>query len=63
MENLVKSTVLDDICRRECMYALRDEYAVTLSQEESNQIDIKLSNYYTETMVSYFQKSELAKAD
>ena len=62
MENLVKSTVLDDICRRECMYALRDEYAVTLSQEESDQIDIKLSNYYTETNGELLSKIGISKS-
>lgn len=44
------------------MYALRDEYAVTLSQEESNQIDIKLSNYYTETNGELLSKIGISKS-
>lgn len=44
------------------MYALRDEYAVTLSQEESDQIDIKLSNYYTETNGELLSKIGISKS-
>lgn len=45
----VKSTVLDDICRRECMYSLAEEYNVSLSEEEEKEIDISVTNYYSDT--------------
>lgn len=49
MEAMVKSTVLDDICRRECMYNCQKEYNVALSAEEQEQMEIELDNYYKET--------------
>lgn len=49
MEALVKSTVLDDICRRECIYSYQKEYNVDLSEEEQEKINIDLDNYYKET--------------
>lgn len=49
METLVKSTVLDDICRRECIYSYQKEYNVDLSEEEQEKINIDLDNYYKET--------------
>lgn len=45
----VKSTVLDDICRRECMYALADSYNVSLTEEEKEQIDIAVRKYFSDT--------------
>lgn len=49
MEQMVKSTVLDDICRRECIYNCQKEYNVELSNEEQEEININLDNYYKET--------------
>ena len=49
METLVKSTVLDEICRRECLYSYQKEYNVELSEEEDEKIKIDLDNYYKET--------------
>lgn len=49
MEELVKSTVLDDICRRECIYSYCKEYNIDLSEEEQEKIKIDLDNYYKET--------------
>lgn len=49
METLVKSTVLDEICRRECLYSFQKEYNVELSEEEHEKIKIDLDNYYKET--------------
>lgn len=49
MEELVKSTVLDDICRRECIYSYCKEYNIDLSEEEQEKIRIDLDNYYKET--------------
>lgn len=45
----VKSTVLDDICRRECMYSLAEEYNVSLTEEEKEEIDFSVTKYYQET--------------
>ena len=62
MESLVKSTVLDEICRRECMYSYHDEYGVSLSDEEKNQISIKLDNYYSQTKGELLSKIGIEKA-
>lgn len=48
-EQGIKSTVLDDICRRECMYSLAGEYNVSLSESDIKEIDIAVKNYYSET--------------
>ena len=45
----VKSTVLDDICKRECLYALAEEYNISLSEEEIKEIDIMVKNYFENT--------------
>ena len=42
----VKSTVLDDICRRECMYQLAQEYNVSVSEEDKKQIEIDVDNFF-----------------
>lgn len=42
----VKSTVLDDICRRECMYSLAQEYNVSLGEEDKKQIEIDVNNFF-----------------
>lgn len=49
METLVKSTVLDEICRRECLYSCQKEYNVELSEDEQKKIEIDVDNYYKET--------------
>lgn len=57
----VKSTVLDDICRRECMYALADEYNVSLGEEDKNLIEINVDNFFknsSEKLVSKIGISE-----
>ena len=75
MEELVKSTVLDDICRRECMYSYRDAYNVNLTKKEQAKIQTELDNYYKETgdallskigirkerLKKVFEKKEIAK--
>lgn len=57
----VKSIVLDDICRRECMYGLAEEYNVSLSEEEEDAIDIAVKNYYTETNKKLSAKIDIQK--
>ena len=49
METLVKSTVLDDICRRQCMYDFGVRNNIVLTSEEKKDIEIKLENYYEQT--------------
>ena len=46
MDEMVKSTVLDDICRRECMYEYGMKNGVKLEDEEKQELDLKLENYY-----------------
>ena len=46
MEEMVKSTVLDGICRRECMYEYGMKNGVKLEDEEKQELDLKLENYY-----------------
>jgi hypothetical protein len=45
----VKSLVLDDICRRECMYAYADEYNVSLTDAEQSAIEKNVKNYLEKT--------------
>lgn len=61
METLVKSTVLDDICRRECIYSYCKEYNIDLSEEEQEQIRIDLDNYYKETDGELLSKIGISK--
>lgn len=61
MEALVKSTVLDDICRRECIYGYQKEYNVQLSEEEQEKIRIDLENYYKETDGELLSKIGISK--
>lgn len=48
LQYVVKSTVLDAICRRECMYELADEYNIKLSEKEIKKINIDVENFYEE---------------
>lgn len=61
MEQLVKSTVLDDICRRECIYSYREEYNIDLSEEEQKKINSDLDNYYKETNGELLSKIGISK--
>ena len=49
LQGTVKGQVLDDICRRECFYAKKDEYNVKLDSEEKDKIDKKVENYFENT--------------
>lgn len=60
-EQGVKSLVLDNICRRECMYALAEEYNVSLSEEEEKDIDIQIENYYSQSSKKLISKIEIDK--
>jgi hypothetical protein len=61
METLVKSTVLDEICRRECIYSYCKEYNIDLSEEEQEQVRIDLDNYYKETDGELLSKIGISK--
>lgn len=61
MEQMVKSTVLDDICRRECIYSYCEEYNIDLSEEEQEKVDINLDNYYKETDGELLSKIGISK--
>lgn len=45
----VKSMVLDDLCRRECMYSLAEEYNVKLSDDEEKQIETEVENFFEDS--------------
>lgn len=57
----VKSIVLDDICRRECMYALAESYNVSLSDEEKEEIDIEVKNYFSKTNAKLISKVNISE--
>ena len=57
----VKSIVLDDICRRECMYALASEYNITLTKEEEAMIDVAVEKYYSDTDKKLMSKIDIEK--
>lgn len=57
----VKSIVLDDICRRECMYALASEYNIALTKEEEKMIDVAVEKYYSDTDKKLMSKIDIEK--
>ena len=75
IQEMVKSTVLDDICRRECMYEYGIQNGVKLEEEEKAELKLKLENYYKNTnpvllekirverkrLEIIFEKEEIAK--
>lgn len=48
-EEVVKGATLDDICRRECMYSLRQQYNVSLTDDEMKEVEKNVEVYYTNT--------------
>ncbi|MFQ9516352.1 MAG: hypothetical protein ACLRZ9_11095 [Eubacterium sp.] len=57
----VKSMVLDDICRRECMYSFAEEYNVNLSDEEKKEVGIDVENYYLKTSKILSSKIDISE--
>ena len=57
----IKSIVLDDICRRECMYALASEYNISLTEEEEEMIDVAVEQYYSDTNKKLMSKIDIEK--
>lgn len=58
----VKSIVFDNICRRECMYALAEEYNVSLTESEEEDIKADVANYYAHTNKKLASKIGIEKA-
>ena len=48
-QGTVKGQVLNGICRRECFYDQRDEYNVQLTDEEKEEVNKKITKYYSES--------------
>lgn len=61
MKKGVKSLVLDDICKRECMYALAEEYNVKLSEEEKKEIDSEVEQYELQSSKTLKNKINIRK--
>lgn len=57
----IKSIVIDDICRRESMYALAGEYNVSLTEEEKSDVETDVKNYYTKTNKKLSSKIDISQ--
>ena len=55
-EQVVKSVTLDDISRRECMYSMAEQYNISLTEEEQENIDKMVISYYSDTNEKLQQK-------
>ncbi len=60
MSEGVKSTVLDDICRREVIAALAGEYSVELDNEEFAEAKTMVETFFTETNPKLQEKIEIS---
>ncbi|MCR5837314.1 MAG: hypothetical protein K6G88_12490 [Lachnospiraceae bacterium] len=60
MSEGVKSTVLDDICRREVIAALAEEYEVKLDNEEFAEAKTMVETFFTETNPKLQEKIEIS---
>ena len=61
MQGVVKGQTLDDICRRECFYAKRDEYNVKLDADEKKEVEKKVNNYFAESSDKLKKKIGITK--
>lgn len=57
----VKSTVLDDICRRECMYSLAAEYNVSLDEENKKEIEVAVDNFFENSNEKLLEKINVGR--
>ena len=48
-EEFVKGATLDDLCRRECMYSLREQYNISLTEEEKQEVQKMAGAYLSNT--------------
>lgn len=58
---VVKTTVLDGICRRECMYELADKYNVQLTEDELKDINIDVENFYKDGNAKLTNKINISR--
>lgn len=59
-EEFVKGATLDDICRRECMYSLREQYNVSLTDEEKQEVQKMAGAYFANTAENLQQKIRIS---
>lgn len=57
----VKSTILDDICRRECFYSLASEYDVVLSDSEEETIQKAADEYFEASSKKLIKKINIKR--
>lgn len=60
-QGAVKGQTLDDICRRECFYAKKDEYNVKLEAEEKEEVEKKVKNYFSESSKKLKEKIGISR--
>ena len=60
-QGMVKGQTLDDICRRECFYAKKDDYNVKLETEEKEEVERKVKNYFAESSDKLKKKIGITK--
>lgn len=60
-ETVVKGQVLDEICKRECMYSLAGQYNVSLTEEEKNEIKKEVSLYFSDSDEKLLKKINISK--
>ena len=61
MQKGIKSMVLDDICYRECIYALAKEYNVTLSDSDKSEIENSVDTFFSQTNQRLLKKINITK--
>ena len=60
-QGAVKGQTLDDICRRECFYAKKDEYNIKLDADEKKEVDKKVRNYFSQSSKKLKDKINVSK--
>lgn len=61
MQETIKGIVLGEICRRECMYAMKGDYNVTLDSDERQKIQKDVDNYFTDSSEKLKAKVQISK--
>lgn len=60
-QRAAKGQALDDICQRECFYAKKDKYNVQLTDEEKQEVEKKVNNYFAESSKKLKDKIGITK--
>ena len=60
-QGVVKGQTLDDICRRECFYAKKDDYNVKLDADEKKEVQNKVKSYFEESSQKLKDKIGISK--